>query len=78
MTENDDFLQVIESLFKSTHFIAEMYFVIPNADYHGLINVLTKHKDFFRDNVKWQIKHKDNGFELRVDRTNRCLEKKVI
>ena len=76
---HDELLSVLNTLFKECNYIAEIYIHIPNADYHGILKTLEEHEDLFRsERVSWQIKHLDLGFELRFDKTNRNLERKVI
>lgn len=76
---NAEFLSVLETLFNESNFVAEIYISLPNASYSAILKTLEKHEEFFKtERVKWQIKSLDLGFEIRFDRTNRDLAKKVI
>ena len=77
--DNAGFLSVLETLFNESNVVAEIYISLPNASYSAILKTLEKHEEFFKtERVKWQIKSLDLGFEIRFDRTNRDLAKKVI
>ena len=79
MINNAEFLSVLETLFNESNFVAEIYISLPNARYSAILKTLEKQEEFFKtERVKWQIKSLDLGFEIRFDRTNRDLAKKVI